>query len=146
MEVTQATELHTNEVAVLFDAYRSFYDQAPDFKGALEYITDRITKKDSIIYIAMLEEEIIGFLQLYPIFTSIGMKRAWILNDIYVLEEHRGIGAGKALMAAAYKHAKDTESGWIMLQTYISNTVAQALYEKEGFVRDTNSYYYYKKI
>jgi GNAT superfamily N-acetyltransferase len=146
MEVVQATELHTNEVAVLFDAYRSFYDQDPDFKGALAYITDRITKKDSIIYVAMEEAEIIGFVQLYPIFTSIGMKRAWILNDIYVLEEYRGKGVGKALMNATYEHGKETNASWIMLQTYISNTVAQSLYEKEGFVRDTNSYYYYKKL
>lgn len=146
MEVIQATELHTNEVAVLFDAYRSYYDQDPDFKGALAFVTERITKKDSVIYVAMLKDEIIGFVQLYPIFTSIGMKKAWLLNDLYVLEEHRGIGAGKALLDAAYQLGKDTGAAWLMLQTYTSNKVAQSLYEKEGFVKDASSYYYYRKI
>lgn len=146
MEVIQATELHTNEVAVLFDAYRSYYDQAPDFKGALAYITERIAKKDSEIFVALLGDEIVGFTQLYPIFTSIGMKRAWLLNDLYVLEEHRGKGAGRALVDAATAHGKKTDAGWLMLQTYIANTTAQALYEKEGFIKDINSFYYYKTL
>jgi len=146
MEVIRATELHTNEVAVLFDAYRSYYDQAPDFKGALAFITERIAQKDSVIFVVLKGDEIIGFVQLYPIFTSLGMKRGWLLNDLYVLEEHRGMGAGKLLLDAATAHGKSTDAAWLMLQTYIANTGAQALYEKEGFKKDTNSYYYYKSI
>jgi ribosomal protein S18 acetylase RimI-like enzyme len=146
MEVIRATELHTNEVAVLFDAYRGYYDQAPDFKGALAFITERITQKDSVLFVVLQGEEIIGFTQLYPIFTSLGMKRGWLLNDLYVLEEHRGMGAGKLLLDAAAAHGKATDAAWLMLQTYIANTGAQALYEREGFKKDTNSYYYYKSI
>ena len=143
MEVIQATELHTNEVAVLFDAYRSFYDQAPDFKGALAFISERIKQKDSLIFLALEGEEIIGFTQLYPIFTSVGMKRGWLLNDLYVLEEHRGKGAGSALIDAAAAHGRKTNAAWVMLQTYVANREAQALYEAKGFKKDTNSYYYY---
>ncbi|MET3879899.1 GNAT family N-acetyltransferase [Chitinophaga sp. OAE865] len=146
MDVIQATELHTNEVAVLFDAYRSYYDQAPDFKGALEFISERIAQKDSVIFVVLLDAEIIGFTQLYPIFTSLGMKRGWLLNDLYVLEEHRGRGAGKALLDKAAAYGKSTNAAWLMLQTYIANTGAQKLYEKEGFRKDTNSYYYYKAL
>ncbi|WP_142687766.1 GNAT family N-acetyltransferase [Chitinophaga polysaccharea] len=146
MDVIQATELHTNEVAVLFDAYRSYYDQAPDFKGALEFISERIAQKDSVIFVVLLDAEIIGFTQLYPIFTSLGMKRGWLLNDLYVLEEHRGRGAGKALLDKATAYGKSTNAAWLMLQTYIANTGAQKLYEKEGFKKDTNSYYYYKAL
>ncbi len=146
MDVIQATELHTNEVAVLFDAYRSYYDQAPDFKGALDFITERIAQKDSVIFVVLKDAEIIGFTQLYPIFTSLGMKRGWLLNDLYVLEEHRGMGAGKALLDRAAAYGKSTSAAWLMLQTYIANTGAQKLYEKEGFKKDTNSYYYYKAL
>lgn len=146
MDVIQATELHTNEVAVLFDAYRSYYDQAPDFKGALDFVTERIAQKDSVIFVALKDAEIIGFTQLYPIFTSLGMKRGWLLNDLYVLEEHRGMGAGKALLDKAAEYGKSTNAAWLMLQTYIANTGAQKLYEKEGFKKDTNSYYYYKAL
>ncbi|CAL1517504.1 GNAT family N-acetyltransferase [Chitinophaga sp. MM2321] len=146
MEVIRATELHTNEVAVLFDAYRGFYDQSPDYKGALAFITERIEKKDSVIFVVMQGDEIIGFTQLYPIFTSLGMKRGWLLNDLYVLEEHRGRGAGSALIDAAAAHGRKTGAAWVMLQTYIANTGAQKLYEAKGFKKDTNSYYYYQPL
>ncbi|NIG54852.1 N-acetyltransferase [Chitinophaga sp. Cy-1792] len=146
MEVVQATALHTNEVAVLFDAYRSYYDQAPDFNGALKYITERIEKKDSTIFVAMELDEIVGFVQLYPIFSSVSMKKAWLLNDLFVLEEHRGNGAGSALLDAAQSLAKDTDAAWLMLQTYVSNTNAQSLYEKKGYKKDSNSYYYYLSV
>ncbi|HVI45603.1 MAG TPA: GNAT family N-acetyltransferase [Chitinophaga sp.] len=146
MEIIRATELHTNEVAVLFDAYRSYYDQAPDYKGALAFITERITQQDSIIFVALKGEEIIGFTQLYPIFTSLGMKRGWLLNDLYVLEEYRNLGAGTALLDAAKEHGTKTGAAWLMLQTYIANTSAQRLYEANGFKKDTNSFYYYQSL
>lgn len=146
MEVIRATELHTNEVAVLFDAYRVYYEQAPDYSGARLFIAERMEKKDSVIFVAMEGEEIIGFTQLYPIFTSLGMKRSWLLNDLYVLEAHRGKGAGKLLLDAAAALGRETDSSWMMLQTYTSNTGAQALYEREGFERDDHSYYYYKSL
>jgi GNAT superfamily N-acetyltransferase len=146
MEVIRATDLHTNEVAVLFDAYRTYYDQSPDFKGALAFITERINKQDSVIFVVWQTGKIVGFTQLYPIFTSLGMKRGWLLNDLYVLEEHRGKGAGKALLDAAAAYGRKTGAAWLMLQTYIANTGAQALYEREGFKKDINSYYYYKTL
>ncbi|RAJ73670.1 acetyltransferase (GNAT) family protein [Chitinophaga dinghuensis] len=146
MEIIQATTLHTNEVAVLFDAYRTFYSQAPDFDGALQFISDRIKNQDSTIFLALEGDEIVGFVQLYPIFTSIGMKRAWMLNDLFVLEAHRGKGAGNLLVERSRQLAKDTDAKWVMLQTENTNTGAQRLYERLGFEKDTDYLYYYLSI
>ncbi|MGN7820968.1 GNAT family N-acetyltransferase [Chitinophaga sp. 22536] len=143
MEVVQASTMHTNEVAVLFDAYRSYFDQAPDFKGALAFISERFKQQDSVIFVAFEKDEIVGFAQLYPLFTSLGMKRGWLLNDVYVLEEHRGKGAGGALVDAAVEHGRKTDAAWVMLQTYVANTGAQKLYQSKGFKKDTNSFYFY---
>lgn len=146
MEIVQATAMHLNEVAVLFDTYRTWYHQTPDFQGALAYISDRLRLQDSVIYVAMEGEEIVGFTQLYPIFSSVRMKKSWLLNDLYVLEAHRGKGAASALLDKAAWLAEDTGAGWILLQTDITNTNAQALYEKKGYVRDTTCYYYYREV
>ncbi len=146
MEIVQATAMHLNEVAVLFDAYRTWYHQTPDFQGALAYISDRLRLQDSVIYVAMEGEEIVGFTQLYPIFSSVRMKKSWLLNDLYVLEAHRGKGAASALLDKAARLAEDTGAGLILLQTDITITNAQALYEKKGYVRDTTCYYYYREV
>lgn len=146
MKVVQATTMHLNEVAVLFDAYRTWYHQAPDYSGALAFVKDRLQLQDSVIYVAMEGEEIVGFTQLYPIFSSVRMKKSWLLNDLYVLEAHRGKGAASALLDEAAQLAKNTRAGWILLQTDIVNTNARALYEKKGYVRDTTCYYYYQEV
>lgn len=146
MEIITATDQHIDETAVLFDAYRRFYKQAPDYEGARAFIGTRINARESVIFLALEEGSIIGFCQLYPIFSSVGMKRGWLLNDLYVLESHRGKGAGSALIDRAATLGRETSSGWLMLQTEISNTSAQALYEQKGFKRDEQSYYYYLSL
>ncbi len=80
-------------MAVLFDAYRSYYDQAPDFKGALGFITERIAQKDSVIFVVMLDAEIIGFTQLYPIFTSLGMKKGAGCSTTYTYWKNTAVWA-----------------------------------------------------
>jgi len=143
MTVKEATLADAAAVAALFDAYRIYYEQSSDLAGAERFIAERLRNRESVIYLALDEGRPVGFTQLYPFFTSVGMKRAWVLNDLYVTEDYRNRGVGKALIAAAQDLARSTSAKWIMLQTYTSNVNAQALYEKLGFEKDTSSYYYY---
>lgn len=143
MTVKEATPANAAAVAVLFDAYRIYYEQAPDLPGAEAFVAERLHNRESVIYMALDGEKLVGFTQLYPIFTSVGMKRAWLLNDLFVVEEYRNKGVGRALIGAAQELGRSTNAKWIMLQTYTSNVNAQALYEKLGFEKDTLSYYYY---
>ncbi len=146
MTVKQATLHDAAAIAVLFDAYRCYYEQAADLPAAEAFISKRLRNEESVIYVAMEGEQFIGFVQLYPFFTSIGMKRAWVLNDLYVLADHRNKGVGRALVTAAEQLAKATASGWVMLQTHHHNTNAQALYEKLGFQKDLDYCYYYLSV
>jgi ribosomal protein S18 acetylase RimI-like enzyme len=143
MIIKEATPENAAEIAVLFNAYRVYYEQAPDLPGAEAFIAERLQHRESRIYMALENGRLIGFTQLYPLFTSVGMKRAWVLNDLYVLEEYRKLGAGKALVNAAAEMAKTAGAKWIMLQTHSDNVNAQGLYEKLGFEKDTAYYYYY---
>jgi len=143
MTVKEATLADAAAVAALFDAYRIYYEQSSDLAGAERFIAERLRNGESVIYLAFDEGRPVGFTQLYPFFTSVGMKRAWVLNDLYVTEDYRNRGVGRALIAAAQDLARSTAAKWIMLQTYTSNVNAQALYEKLGFEKDTSSYYYY---
>lgn len=144
MQIRPATRQDLNNLAELFDGYRVFYDQPSDIPLAKTFLLERMTNQESTIFVADDEVgSLIGFVQLYPIFSSVSAKRSLLLNDLFVTAKARGTGAGKALMEEAKRFADQQGACWIMLQTHISNTTAQGLYESLGYQRDQECYYYY---
>jgi GNAT superfamily N-acetyltransferase len=129
MEIVLARAEHFEEVVVLFDQYRVFYNQSSDLEAARNFLQERFQTNDSKIFIARRDGCGIGFTQLYPSFSSVSMKRIWILNDLFVEESHRNQGIAKLLMSAAENYARETGAVRIILATQISNVAAQALYE-----------------
>jgi len=126
----------------LFDAYRVFYEQPSDPAIARSFLKERLRLRESVLLLAISASgEALGFVQLYPSFSSVAAQRIWILNDLYVLEKARTGGVGRALMQAAGAHARFTGAIRLTLSTGAENTQAQRLYESLGYVRD-NSYFY----
>ncbi|SDD34898.1 Ribosomal protein S18 acetylase RimI [Terribacillus halophilus] len=142
MNIRKATLQDVKQATDLFNQYRQFYKQANDLSGAEAYIAERLEKGDSVIFLAKDGDDCIGFMQLYPTFSSIGMKRAWILNDLYVVESARKQGVGERLLTAAEAFAKETGAGSIALSTAPDNEKAQRLYERKGYERDKQFYHY----
>ncbi len=128
--VVRAGAEHTQQVADLFDDYRVFYGQPSDLDAARMFIAERLEKKDSIIYLAHTRSEDtkipLGFTQLYPSFSSVSMKRLWILNDLYVAAEGRRQGVGRVLIDRARELALETGAKGLILETTIDNVAAQA--------------------
>jgi ribosomal protein S18 acetylase RimI-like enzyme len=123
-------------VAVLFDAYRQFYRCEPDLSGARAFIRERLDRTESVIFLAEDAGAALGFTQLYPSFTSAGMARIFVLNDLFVAPQARGRGVATALLrsAADFGHAEGAVR--LTLSTAIDNHTAQALYERAGWQRD----------
>ena len=138
MIIHQATVADLDLVAPLFDAYRQFYRLAPDLAVAHAFIAERLRQGDSVIFIASEGLVPLGFVQLYPVFSSTTARpgRLWLLNDLYVAATARGKGAGRALMERAREHAIATEAVGLFLQTARDNSTAQRLYESLGYRRD----------
>ena len=133
---------HVDEVAPLFDLYRQFYEQAPDAEGARKFIAERIERGESVIFLAMAGGRAVGFTQLYPSFSSVSMKRLWILNDLYVAREARKLGAGQALLERAMQWGLETHAKELELSTATDNTTAQRLYERTGWKKDLEFFHY----
>ncbi|WP_298709807.1 GNAT family N-acetyltransferase [Chitinophaga sp.] len=146
MRIIKATPERLDELAGLFDAYRQHYEQTPDVPAAYEFLSERLAQNDSVIFLAEDEGRILGFTQLYPVFSSIGMKRAWILNDLFVTPDARQQGAARALLARAKELGLDTGSRYLMLQTHFTNKKARALYESTGWKLDEEFGYYYLSL
>jgi ribosomal protein S18 acetylase RimI-like enzyme len=71
------------------------------------------------------------------------MMRSWILNDLFVKESARKKGFGEELLNAAIAFARETGAKGVSLETGQDNVKAQRLYEKIGFARESNHFYYF---
>jgi ribosomal protein S18 acetylase RimI-like enzyme len=136
IEIIEATVDEAARCAPLFNAYRMFYGKSADLAGAERYLRERLSRKESVVFLACEEGEPVGFMQLYPTFSSLSMQSQWILNDLYVHGERRGRGLGRLLIGEAFQLAKRTEAKGVALSTASDNVTAQKLYESLGFVRD----------
>ncbi|QED46178.1 GNAT family N-acetyltransferase [Cytobacillus dafuensis] len=142
MEIYKATLHDLDGISKLFDQYRVFYNQPSNIHAAKDFIQERLKKEDSVILVAVENENYVGFTQLYPSFSSVSMKRLWILNDLFVDGGSRKLGVGGKLLGAAKQFAMDTQAKGLLLQTAVDNFTAQRLYEADGWEKDTNSFYY----
>jgi len=121
------------QLSELFDQYRIFYHKDSDIPAAEKFLKERIESKDSEIFVAENEGKLVGFVQLYPLFSSTRMKRYWLLNDLYVNENHRGKGFSKELIEKAKEMAQSTDACGILLETGKSNDIGNKLYPSCGF-------------
>lgn len=126
-------EAERHLVTELFDAYRVFYQQASDLDRADKFLQERLETGESVIYVALLDGEPVGFTQLYPTWSSVRTSKNWILNDLYVTPDRRKQGVGEALIRQAMAFAKEHDGTWVQLETAQDNLTAQGLYEAMGF-------------
>jgi len=131
------------QVAQLFDAYRQFYEESSDINLAQQYISERISKNESIILVAENSEGVlVGFCQMYPTFCSVMAKPIYVLYDLFVGPAARGNGVAKQLLDAAVVLAKETGRARLDLSTAKSNLKAQSVYEANGWERDLDFFWY----
>jgi GNAT superfamily N-acetyltransferase len=116
--------------------------QTPDLEGALQFLFERLQRGESVIFAVIEDENVLGFTQLYPSFSSVSMKPIWILNDLFVAEKVRRLGIGAQLLMAARDHAIQTGAVRLVLSTAVQNITAQALYKRQGWHKDTAFFQY----
>lgn len=143
LQVVRATPADVGDVAPLFDAYRQFYHKPPDLEAARRFLFARLSKGESVVFLARQSERTVGFVQLYPVFSSVGLTRQWILNDLYVVPDARKHGVGRTLVERAHELAEATRANCLTLETAADNVPAQRLYESLGWKRDQEFYRYF---
>ncbi len=141
-----ATPHDINPLAALFDAYRQFYEQAPDLPLAQRFIAERLKQQDSVIFLALDGDRTVGFCQLYPSFCSVIAARIAVLYDLFVDANTRKTGTGRALMLTAQQYAADNEFARLDLSTAKTNLPAQELYESLAWEKDDIFFTYSKEI
>ncbi len=133
MEIQKADYIQLDALNSLFDQYRRFYKKPSDLEASKAFLKERIEKNESEIYMAWEGETAMGFVQLFPLFSSTRMARYWLLNDLFVAPEHRGKGVSKALIERAKELCRATNACGMYLETGKGNDVGNQLYPATGF-------------
>lgn len=140
MRIIKATLEHLDLLTPLFVTYREFYGEPALLDASRTFLEKRLRREESVIYLALSvddDQKLLGFCQLYPSFSSLSLKRVWILNDIYVAENARRQLVADHLIRTAKKMARQTQAIRMRASTSSNNQVAQKVYESIGFREDT---------
>jgi ribosomal protein S18 acetylase RimI-like enzyme len=137
-KIIQAELKHLDDLSSLFDGYRQFYNMKSDIKSANNYLRDRLSLHDSIIYMLYQGNHAQAFAQIYPSFSSVAMQRTWTLNDLYVDRSYRNQGAGRLLLEHVLNKAKENSVFSVKLITAKDNHTAKSLYQSCGFQINTD--------
>ena len=141
--VRQATVSDLDRLVPLFDAYRQFYRKPGDLDLARRFLLDRFQHNQSIIFLAERRDgSAVGFTQLFPSFSSAAAARIFILNDLFVWPDARRAKVGSSLLAAAAEFGRVVGAVRLTLSAEVTNEAAQALYETEGWRRQTEFHVY----
>lgn len=142
MNIVRANLDHLALIAPLFDQYRVFYKQDSNLEKAKNFLEDRISRNESVVFLAMDNDTAVGFVQLFTSFSSVSLQPIFILNDLYVHEVHRGKGIGEALLTRTKEFCLEKGYKGLALETGIENP-AQQLYERLGWEKDTDCFHYF---
>ncbi len=143
MRVIRAELFDVLEAAQLFADYREFYGEPYDTAAAGAFLAARIVRDESIVLLALDEsgdglvgDEVVGFAQIYPTFSSTRLAKVWVLNDLFVVEHARGTGVVDLLLDTVLRMATSAGATAVELSTAHTNTRAQAVYERHGYQLD----------
>ena len=141
ISISRAGPGDLDALAALFDAYRQFYGQASDIALARQWLRERLRFGESTVLVARRDGAMVGFVQLYPMFSSVRTAKTWILNDLYVDAGARRHGVARRLLDAAAAFAREDGAAGISLETTQDNAAARALYRAAGWREDATQWY-----
>jgi len=144
MNIIKASQKYLDQLISVVEEYRLFCGSSSSPDETRKFFSNLIDSEASTIFIAIDDstDTIMGFVNLYPSYSTLALKRLWILNDLGVSTRFRGQGIAKALIEKVISFAKSTDSVRIELKTNITNDKAQSLYKDLGFEVDRDNIYY----
>ena len=96
--------------------------------------------KNSMIFVAQLNDDIIGYIN-YSIGCDINYNKTLFIKDIVVDEKYRGLGVGHQLILEAEKNAKGYNA--VQLVALNNNYIEEEVefYNRQGFKLNSESMY-----
>jgi len=121
----------------LIATYQRFYAAAAvDEKRNRAFFSRFLApSEEGMLLGAWHERELVGYACLYWHFTSLVPAETVLMNDLFVVEQARGRGVGRALIEASAAVARERGAHHLEWQTAPDNAPARRLYDATGAER-----------
>jgi ribosomal protein S18 acetylase RimI-like enzyme len=114
-----------------------FYRQPEPDPEAMDRLQETMLEgNEGIQLVAEGDGDLVGFATIYFSRTTFTGGRIGIMNDLYVMESHRGSGAARALFEACRAECRARGFAEMTWETAPDNHRAQRFYEKVGGGRE----------
>ncbi|MFE5323951.1 GNAT family N-acetyltransferase [Paenibacillus sp. NPDC056579] len=132
--VRRAERKDVPQLAELMKQYMEFYQRPLPEDGKLQdFIVHLLDHPDSgLQFVAESDGELSGFATLYYTFSTLQLKRAAVMNDLFVAADARGRRIGEALFQACLAYVREHHYAYMTWETARDNHSAQAFYNKMG--------------
>ncbi|MEX2194965.1 MAG: GNAT family N-acetyltransferase [Thermoleophilaceae bacterium] len=136
MHVAPITDEQFEAVLPLIAGYQRFYGGLPDAGRNASFFRRFLEPSDEGLLLgAWRDGELLGHACLYWTFSSVSAAEVVLLNDLFVLAEHRGSGVARGLIDATVDVARSRGARAVRWFTALDNREAQRAYERTGASR-----------
>jgi GNAT superfamily N-acetyltransferase len=121
----------------LIAAYQRFYEveNVDEARNRAFFSRFVAPSEDGMLLGAWHGNELVGYACLYWHFTSLVPAETVLMNDLFVAEDRRGEGIGRALIEASAALARERGAHQLEWATAPGNVTAQRLYDSTGAER-----------
>jgi GNAT superfamily N-acetyltransferase len=143
-EIRLAEVEHLQPLAMLVDAYRVFAGEPSNRPAVSQFLFERLINHENYIYMAWdaVQQEALGFLQLYPGFCTLSLEPIWRVGGFFVQPKARRQGLGHRLMAEAKALVAQREDLGLLLETLPPQSQTEAWIDALGFKPDAEVGHY----
>jgi len=137
VEIAPVSVEEFEELLPLIAAYQRFYEVAEIDEERNRTFFRRFLgpSEDGLLLGARSGGELVGYACLYWHFSSLEATESVLMNDLYVAEQARGSGVGRALIEATAEVARERGVPIVEWSTAPDNHTAQRLYDSTGAER-----------
>jgi GNAT superfamily N-acetyltransferase len=137
IEIAPIDSEELEQLVPLIAAYQRFYEVAEidDERNRSFFRRFLAPSEDGLLLGAHREGRLVGYACLYWHFSSLEATECVLMNDLFVTEEARGAGVGRALIEATADVARERGVPFIEWSTAPDNHTAQRLYDSTGAER-----------
>jgi len=137
IEIAPISSGEFEQLLPLIAAYQRFYEveDIDEARNRTFFRRFLAPSEDGLLLGARREGRLLGYACLYWHFSSLEAVETLLMNDLYVSEETRGEGVGRALIEATAEIARERGVPFVEWSTAPDNNTAQRLYDSTGAER-----------